>query len=222
MTTVKKKQIDLNLVTLRQIWDSVNVTTILLNGIYETHSLINSDKLNYPFIYLLYEYGLINIYLDRDKSHIHLLFNRKKMTKDKKLTTSSLVTVIDHIVTLPQFVFVESVNDTLCRVKLKIPKIYLKDVNLITESKYSQISKDLKTIVRINYTQVPITNNVIARYIVTNNLASMIVNKSTRLRDTLKVMLDSTIDNDGELFVAFSEKEYWNDRFIDEYINYLK
>lgn len=219
---VVKKQIDLNSVTLRQIWDSVNVTTILLSGLYETHNVFNSDKLNYPFIYLLYEYGLINIYMDRDKSKIHLLFNYKKMGKDKNLTTSPLSNVVDYIVTLPYFVSVDVINDILVKITLKIPKNYLKDAELISNGEYSKVSSDLKSIIKIKYTQVPITNNVIARYIVTNNLASMIVNKSLRLRNTLRNLFGITVSDNNEFFIKFSDKEYWRNEIIDEYLNYLK
>ncbi len=214
--------IEINNITLRQIWNSVNITTILLPNIYENKfpKLINTDGFNYPFIYILYEYGLLNIFIDKSKKTIHLLFNYNKCINDKYLTTSQISNIIDYVSNTIYFNNVIVYNKKLLKIELDIPFEYLKDIDLITKGKYSKTSTIFKNSSKIHYNKVPYIKNNIPRYIIRNNLSFMILDKNLKLKNQLEEMLKSIINEDSEYFVEFNpEKEYWSDVIIDEYLN---
>ena len=164
--------IEINNITLRQIWNSVNITTILLPNIYENKfpKLINTDGFNYPFIYILYEYGLLNIFIDKSKKTIHLLFNYNKCINDKYLTTSQISNIIDYVSNTIYFNNVIVYNKKLLKIELDIPFEYLKDIDLITKGQYSKTSTIFKNNSKIHYNKVPYIKNNIPRYIITYHL----------------------------------------------------
>ena len=214
--------IEINNITLRQIWNSVNITTILLPNIYENKfpKLINTDGFNYPFIYILYEYGLLNIFIDKSKKTIHLLFNYNKCINDKYLTTSQISNIIDYVSNTIYFNNVIVYNKKLLKIELDIPFEYLKDIDLITKGQYSKTSTIFKNSSKIHYNKVPYIKNNIPRYIIRNNLSFMILDKNVKLKNQLEEMLKTVINEDSEYFVEFNqEKEYWSDAIIDEYLN---
>jgi len=213
--------IDINQITLRQIWDTVNVSTILLSNIYDSEDskFTNSQNIKYPSLYLLFEYGLINIYLDRSKTSLHLLFNYKKCLVDKNLTTSQFYSYIDYIINIKFFNNIEVYDNKLLRVELTIPKQYHNDVNLISQGLYSKVSNEYKLKNKISQEVVPGISNNIPRYIVRNNLAYTILTKNNVLKTKLEKMLTSSIDsNNVEFFIGFGEKEYWNDEIVTNFL----
>lgn len=209
--------IDINQITLRQIWNTVNVSTILLSNIYDSEesTFTNSQNIKYPSLYLLFEYGLINIYLDKSKTSLHLLFNYKKCLIDKNLTTSQFYSYIDYIINIKFFNNIQVYDIKLLKIELDIPKKYHKDVDLISQGLYSKVSSEYKLKNKISQKIVPGILNNIPRYIVRNNLAYTILTKNNVLKTKLEKMLTSTIDsNDVEYFIGFGEKEYWNDEIV--------
>lgn len=196
--------------------------TILLPNVYENKfpKLKNNDGFNYPFIYILYEYGLLNIFLDKSKKTIHLLFNYNKCINDKYLTTSQISNIVDYVSNTIYFNNVMVYDKKLLKIELDIPFEYIKDVNLISKGEYSKISTLFKNNSKIQYNKVPYIKNNIPRYIIRNNLAFTILDKNLKLKKQLEEMLNDIINTESEYFIKFNdEKEYWSDEIVTQYLN---
>lgn len=207
---IKFQNTNINKITIRDIWQNINISTILLINLFDNINIVNKNsKLNYPLLYLASEYNLIQCYLDRDHTLLHLLFDIDAID-DRNLTDSSFVNVIDLLINHDNFYYI-TVIDNVIHITLKIPKKYQDDIIKVSESKYSETSVLFKEQMHISYKSVPIINNVYIRYIVSKNLAYNIVYKKSFLENTMKMELNVTEIGD-EFFPKFDPfKEYYSE-----------
>ena len=208
---IKFQNPNINKITIQDIWENINISTILLINLFDNNiNIVNKDsKLNYPLLYLVSEYNLIQCYLDPDHILLHLLFDIDAID-DRNLTDSSLVNVIDLLINHDNFYYITVVDDVI-HITLKIPKKYKNDILKISESKYSETSVLFKEQMRISYKSVPVINNIYIRYIVSKNLAHNIVYKKSFLENTMKTELNVSEIGD-EFFPKFDpSREYYSE-----------
>lgn len=209
---------NLELITTRNIWLKANISTILFLKLFDNTKEIEtiSGNLYYPLIYICYEYGLINCYIDPTHRSLHLLF---KKVEDRNLVRSSYVTLYDRLIDSKYFHSITNYNNILLKIELKFPKIYLEDILHISQtSKYSEVSENFKKKSVIEYTSVPLIQNSIAKYIVRNQLAINILNKKPSLKNKILKELKNDEIHLIEYCPSFSNKEYWNESLIENYM----
>lgn len=197
---------------IRNIWKKYNISTIMILPIFKdiTKNIRNkTGVIQFPFIQLCLEYGLINTYLyKRDKfdNKLYLRFKKEEFIKNKKLTNSKYTSLCELIIDCNYYANLEIINDDII-IGLHIPIEYLPDINLIIEGKYSKVSEQYKQEINLNQANVPVSYNPEIIYIMTMNLAYGISIKSNIIRKDLEKEFKVTISDEEELFEKFNKEK---------------
>lgn len=197
---------------IRNIWKKYNISTIMILPIFKdiTKNIKNkTGAIQFPFIQLCLEYGLINTYLyKRGKfdNKLYLRFKKEEFIKNKKLTNSKYTSLCELIIDCNYYANLEMVNDDII-IGLHIPVEYLPDINLIIEGKYSKVSDQYKQEININQANVPVSYNPEIIYIMTMNLAYGISMKSNIIKKDLEKEFKVIITNKEELFEKFNKEK---------------
>lgn len=219
-----------------KVWRNINISTLLFLKLFENEikppyssaKTVNKESLFYPIHYICYEYGLIKCYLDRDKTKLHLLFDKSVCRSDYGLINSQYYNYLNRLIDSKHFhsIFTtKQINKTniidtgITRIVLNIPSKFHSDIRLIiNQSSYSLVSDNFKKNMLLYDHNIPVFNNSLTKYIVTKNIPYKIVNKIESLKDEIKkalTVITPVQDFDAEYFVKFNEtKEYWdNDKY---------
>lgn len=195
---------------LRDLWEHINVSTLMVlpmfSDMVSTCRQKRPPRLHYPIQLLFFEYGLINTCLNKDEMLLYCIFNADTVLSDLRKTNGSYYSLSERIIDSKHFVFVERVDDLIVYC-LRIPKEYYDDVELIVQSKYSELSKSYKNVLNIAQDYVPLTKHERAKYIVTQNIPYAIAVKGVQLREELQETLGALIDLDQEFYTVFNSSK---------------
>ena len=230
MSLITKKRTDENTIDLLSISSKINITTLLIFKLYDylikdTYLRGSIKEVYYPILYLAHEYGLLTCYLDKDHKSIYLLFDNKNtnITSNKVLTTSYYNDFIDRLIDSKYFKSIQNnLQEKLVVVNLAIPEEFLSDIDLISKSRYSEVSSKYKNYMDIKLTKnrdIPLLKSKsVVRDIIFFNLAVKIVDKDPKLVEMISDAFgvnSSEITSNSEYYKHFvPENEYWNEEYI--------
>ncbi len=201
-------------ITLKDVWKHYNTSTVMLlplfNNIYKGIKSTGRSNVEYTFVQLCFEYGLINTYLykEEDQYFLVLKFNVDKVNTDNKLTKSSYYSFNDLIIDVDEFSYVRHPNKDEVLYYLKIDKRLNNDIELIKESRYSETSEMFKEAVRVKAEKVSKTSNETGMFLSVNNLSYSICQKHKLIKEQLEHVIGRRLDHSAELYTKFDpEKE---------------
>lgn len=199
---------------INEVWKNLNNSAVLVlplfNNISEKVTLKETkDRIIIPFIMLAFEHGLINTYLfeksDDSINTLKLVFN-EEVSKGLNLIKSSYYALSDMIVDSKEFVKVERLNDDVI-FYLKIPEEHIDDVKLITESKYSKVSKEYKEKLLIRQKFIPKWSNAYAHYLCKENIPFSVLTKQKHLKEEIVNFIGQNFSDDQEYYPSFNKEK---------------
>lgn len=204
-------------VTLKDIWKNYNISTVMLlplfNDIYKGIKSTGKSNVEYTFLQLCFEYGLINTYLHTEgKTHYLILkFDVNEVNQNNNLTASKYYSFNDLIIDSKEFTYVRNINDKEVLYYLKIPAKFSKDIELIRQSKYSETSDEFKNAIRVKGEKIPKTSNEIGVFIAASNLGFSICMKHKFIKQFVEDLVGRQLDENMELYTAYDpDKETLN------------
>ena len=178
---------------ITQVWKRANVSTLLVLPIFD--DILDGTKtrmvprMEFPLLLIAYEYGLEKAYLLRkgseDLNKLYVKFN-EKVCQDLQLTDSNYYSLNERFIDSNYLSDVEYDENHIIYT-LDIPTRFRSDIELIVEGKYSSVSKEYKSLLRVKQKHVPSWTNELGHYIVEENLPISIVVKSSCSRNSCKI-----------------------------------
>ena len=203
---------------IRDIWETLNVSAVLVLPIFKQYfkkvRVRGRKNVEFPFLQLLIEHGLVNTYLFYDKNkeekanEIYLLFNRGLIYNKMDITSVGWLSMNEFILSSSNFNSLVFMDDNYIVYSLKLPKKYSRDLNKIYSSKYSKVSKEYKEKLDIVQTEFPVTENMIGFKISQYNVPYCIVTKSGKLKEELmeELILNELNAKELELYPKFKKE----------------
>lgn len=204
--------------SIREVWNKYNVSTIMVLPLFwkvnENIYAKGGAKLKFPFVQLVFEYGLLNTYLYRNnkyKKSLFLLFDREIFSTPRNITDSKYNSMAELLFDSEYYQGLE-VSENLVIIRLKIPGQFLDDIQYIENSEYSKLSKEYKKEIQIKGTRrkrgmtVPKDDslNELAHYMATNNLGNAIARKALHIKKELEELLGINLTDSDEYYQAFN------------------
>lgn len=196
-------------VTLKDIWKNYNISTVMLlplfNDVYKGIKSTGKSNVEYTFLQLCFEYGLINTYLYAEDKNYYLIlrFDVNEVNQDNNLTSSKYYSFNDLIIDSKEFTYVRNINDKEVLYYLKLPTKFNKDIELIKQSKYSETSNEFKNAIRVKGEKIPKTSNEVGVFIAASNLGYSICMKHAFIKEFLETLIGGKVDNDAELYIKY-------------------
>lgn len=213
---------------LKNIFKNVNTSSLLIMPIYQYFiktGTYKNTKVNYPFIQCCFDNGFINSFLYRnnkkDIKSIYLVFDKSSVTKKPEWGENEYSSINELLISSSYFISLEIFNDLIIY-KLKIPEEFIKDVILITKSKYSATSSKYKNKMNLPTKYVKKNSSEIGYYIVENNLSKAVLYKSYLIKQILEDFFGDSVDS-PELWSNFeTNKETLTNTLLKNLLNFKK
>lgn len=194
------------------MWRKLNITTLLIlplfDDIVQGIKTRLTPRIEFPFLQLACEYGLIKAYLfkegDIDTTFIYVVFT-EKVLENLKLTNSKYHSLSERIIDSKYYIGVERNEDHVI-FKLRIPEEYRNDILLITKGHYSKVSSKYKMALKIKQKTIPRSKNPLGRYVVKQNLPYSIVTKQKHLKADMIEALGQDFSSVQEFYPPFEMK----------------
>jgi hypothetical protein len=191
------------------------------NGLIKAYSSVDAELLNKA------SYQALNV--DPD-TVLYLLFNITQLQNEfinknlsKVKIESKYVALSDMIISSKYFLEIFNIElmPEYVLIAMQIPSIYKDDVLKIKQSKYSQVSKDYKNSVDVNFLLPNNRNNLFCFYInsflgynlISKNFAIMVLKNDISLKKRLAKELNIDIDTIEESYELFNfDKEHFDSK----------
>lgn len=173
---------------LREIWNTYNVSTILILPLF-SHIIDNirtnkNEKLN--IIGFLLENGLVNTFLFNSRSNSKYYTLTLSFTEELVINTLNIKqlypSLLDILINSKEFEYIFH-KDGKVNIVLKIDNKWDSDIANIVASRYSHVSNEYKE--AILFKGVCKDSGPISNYIHINNIPARIVYKSKKLENVL-------------------------------------
>lgn len=193
---------------IREIWRQVNVSSILILPLYSAiakKALFIAINEPYPFVQLCFDNGLINTYLfknnNRSCENFYMVFNKDSVLLPGLWKNIPYKSLNELIIDCPYFLDLE-LNSNLIIYTLKFPENFKKDIEKITKSNYSNLSKEFEESIKINARKIVQGKSVVGFELTKRNLGMAIIKKSAKLQKELEEVVGNKVE--GEIFTSFN------------------
>lgn len=198
-----------------------NVSTILILPSLQKEvktAKYKGKEIEIPMIQLLLEHGLMNTfnYTDKDKSgdNLYLLFDREVIKKKFNITNHVGYSALEYLLSFPNFDSIYYMNNDFIVYKFKLESKLRRQYDLIRRGLYSRVSKEYKTLIRTNNSEVIVTKNEIAKDIVKYNIPFSITSQSSYLKKMWEDFYN--LDNKKKLELENTDEYFKPFRLLNE------